>query len=254
MNLAVNARDAMPAGGALALATTRVTLAETGSEAHPDLPPGDYVLLSVSDTGVGMTDEIKSHIFDAFFTTKPDGTGLGLATCWTIVQQCNAHVRVASELGKGTTFNIYFPGVADVVEAPVRPLEFAAPPGGTELILVVEDEPAVREVACTILESLGYEVLRAANGQDGLRVAQQHAGRPIRLVLTDIAMPQMSGKVMAEWLKTSYPEISILFTSGYTNDAMARDGALDAHVEFLAKPYTIADLAAKVRGLLDSAS
>ncbi len=254
MNLAVNARDAMTAGGVLAIATKRVTVIDTGPAVLPALPPGDYVMLSVSDTGIGMTDEVKARIFQPFFTTKADGTGLGLATCQTIVQQSDAHIRVSSESGKGTTFEVYFPRAAEMVDTPARALQPATLPGGTELILVVEDEPAVREVACTVLESLGYEVLQASNGQDGLRVAHEHEGPPIRLVLTDVAMPQMSGKVMAEWLKADDPDIRILFTSGYTSDAVVRDGVLDADVGFLAKPYTIAALAAKVRELLDGSS
>ncbi|MGK2858302.1 MAG: PAS domain S-box protein [Thermoanaerobaculia bacterium] len=254
LNLAVNARDAMSGGGVLTIATKNVTATEAGSEVPLAVPPGDYVMLSVSDTGCGMTDEVKAHIFEAFFTTKADGTGLGLATCWTIVRQVNAHVQVASELGKGTTFDVYFPAIADVVAVQTRSIQPETLPSGTELILVVEDEPAVREVACTVLESLGYEVLQASNGREGLRVAQEHTGAPIRLVLTDVAMPQMSGKVMAEWMKTSYPDIGILFTSGYTNEIVVRDGVLDADVGFLAKPYTIAELAAKVRGLLDGSS
>jgi CheY-like chemotaxis protein len=254
MNLAVNARDAMPDGGVLTIASKSMTVAETVPEVGLAVPPGEYVKLSVSDTGVGMTDEVKARIFESFFTTKPDGTGLGLATCWTIVQQSDALVRVASELGKGTTFDIYFPRIADMVDVPDRPLQSPKRLRGSELILLVEDEPAVRKVACRVLTSLGYQVLQAVNGQDGLRVAREHKGSPIELVLTDVAMPQMSGRVMAEWLKASYPDIRILFTSGYTNDPNALDDALDDDVGFLAKPYTIAELSAKVRGLLDMPS
>jgi PAS domain S-box-containing protein len=256
MNLAVNARDAMPTGGVLTITLNDVSMTESGSEVPDAVPAGEYVMLSVSDTGVGMTDEVKASIFEPFFTTKTDGTGLGLAICWTVVQQCGAHVRVASEVGKGTTFDIYFPSIADAVDVPTRPLEPATMPTGTELILVVEDDPAVRNVACTVLDSLGYAVLQAENGQDGLRVAHEHEHKApaIRMVLTDIAMPHMSGRVMAEWLKASYPDIRILFTSGYTNDDIARDGTLDPGVGFLAKPYTMVALATKVRDLLDAAS
>ena len=256
LNLVVNARDAMPTGGVLTIALKDVTVTETGPEVPDALPAGEYAMLSVSDTGVGMTDEVKATIFEPFFTTKTDGTGLGLATCWTVIQQCDAHVRVASEVGRGTTFDIYFPSIADAVDAPARPLQPVSMPTGTELILVVEDDPAVRNVACTVLESLGYEVLQAENGQDGLRVAHEHKDKepPIRMVLTDIAMPHMSGRVMAEWLKASYPDIRILFTSGYTNDSIAWNGTFDPDIGFLAKPYTIVALAAKVRGLLDAPS
>lgn len=254
MNMVVNARDAMPNGGKIAIATANVTLVEGDASAPKSALPGDYVMLSISDTGTGMTEEIKARLFEAFFTTKPKGkgTGLGLATCQTIVEQSGGHITVHSELGKGTTFKVYFPRIAQPLElAPV--LVSAGPlPRGTETLLVVEDEPSVRHLARGLLEAQGYEVLSASNGQDGLHVAREHQGSPIRLVVTDVIMPQMGGKVMAEWLTTTYPDLKILFTSGYTDDAIAQHGVLEAGVEFLAKPYTPSTLTRKVREMLDN--
>jgi PAS domain S-box-containing protein len=255
MNLVVNARDAMPDGGKLTIATNNVTLDEDHARTHPGTIPGDYVLLRVSDTGTGMTDEVKAHLFKAFFTTKPKGkgTGLGLATCQTIVQQSGGHMEVASEVGKGTTFKVYFPRVDLPMDKAASPIQKGPLPRGTETLLVVEDEPAVRHLTHNVLEGLGYEVLRASNGQHALNVAREHKGAPISLVVTDVIMPHMSGKVMAEWLKSSYPDIKVLFTSGYTDDAIAHQGMLDTGVAFLPKPYTPSTLARKVREMLDSA-
>jgi CheY-like chemotaxis protein len=254
MNLVVNARDAMPNGGKLTIATNNVTLDENYARTHTGAIPGDYVMLSVSDTGTGMTDEVKARLFEAFFTTKPKGkgTGLGLATCQTIVQQSGGHIGVYSEIGKGTTFKIYFPRVEQPLDDAARTVQTGPLPRGTETLLVVEDEPSVRHLTRGVLETQGYEVLSASNGQDALHVAREHKGSPIRLVVTDVIMPLMGGEVMAEWLKTTYPDLKILFTSGYTDDAITHHGVLDAGVEFLAKPYTPAILARKVRELLDT--
>jgi two-component system, cell cycle sensor histidine kinase and response regulator CckA len=254
MNLVVNARDAMSNGGRLIIATSNARLDENYAHAHKCVIPGDYVLLSVSDTGTGMTDEVKKRLFEAFFTTKPvgKGTGLGLATCQTIIQQCSGHIEVQSEVGKGTTFKIYFPRVEQPVDISTKPAATSLLPRGTETLLLVEDEPSVRHLACSILEAQGYIVLRANNGQDALHVAREHRGPPIRLVVTDVIMPLMSGKVMAEWLKATYPDLKILFTSGYTDDAIAHHGVLEKGVAFLSKPYTPATLARKVRAMLDN--
>jgi two-component system cell cycle sensor histidine kinase/response regulator CckA len=255
MNLVVNARDAMPNGGKLTIATGNVAFDENDAHIHSDIIlPGDYVMLSVSDTGTGMTDEVKKCLFEAFFTTKPlgKGTGLGLATCQTIIQQCNGHIEVQSELGKGTTFKIYFPRVNQTLDVAAKTANTSLPPRGTETLLLVEDDPSVRHLACSILEGQGYTVLRANNGQDALHVAREHKGLPIRLVVTDVIMPLMNGKVMAEWLKATYPDLKILFTSGYTDDAIAQHGVLDAGVAFLSKPYSPATLARKVRAMLDN--
>jgi len=275
MNLAVNARDAMPNGGKLAIATSNVTLGEndttphespgsagvspasrapeTGTRRRDASAPRSYVLLTVSDTGTGMTPEVKARMFEALFTTKPvgKGTGLGLATCQTIVQQSGGHIEVDSEVGKGTTFRIYFPRVDRPVDAAAGPDEAGPIPHGTETVLLVEDELPVRQLAWHLLESLGYQVLGANNGQEALQLIQKYQGPPIRLAITDVVMPRMGGKAMADWLKTNHPGIKILFTSGYTDDALAKQDALEPGVAFLAKPYTSAALAFKVRAILD---
>ena len=254
MNLIVNARDAMPDGGKLTIATNNITLDEAHTRAHPGAIPGDYVMLRVSDTGTGMTEEVKARLFEAFFTTKPKGkgTGLGLATCQTIVQQSGGHMEVASEVGKDTTFKVYFPRVDLPLDSVATSIPKGPLPRGTETLLVVEDEPAVRHLTHNVLETLGYEVLRASNGQHALNVAREHKGAPISLVVTDVIMPHMSGKVMAEWLKSTYPDIKVLFTSGYTDDAIAHHGVRDPGVAFLPKPYTPSTLARKVREMLDA--
>ena len=254
MNLVINARDAMPNGGKLTIETCDVTLAEDYAYAHTNVIPGDYVMLAVSDTGAGMTDEVKKRLFEAFFTTKPKGkgTGLGLATCLTIMKQSGGHIGVYSEEGKGTTFKVYFPRAEQTLNVAADPAPTGPLPHGTETLLVVEDEPALRQLAHGVLTTHGYEVLVATNGQDGLRVAREHQGSPIRLAVTDVIMPQMGGKVMADWLKATYPDIKVLFTSGYTDDAIVQHGVLDPGVAFLPKPYSPATLTRKVREMLDA--
>jgi two-component system, cell cycle sensor histidine kinase and response regulator CckA len=275
MNLVVNARDAMPNGGQITIATTNVTLDENhspcgvgvgtspdgvppltpqGKHTHTGAVPGDYVMLSVSDTGTGMTQEAKARLFEPFFTTKPKGkgTGLGLLTCQTIVQQSGGHIGVYSEAGKGTTFKIFLPRVDLPLDTDTQFVKAGPLPRGTETLLLVEDEPSLRHLASGILEAQGYTLLRANNGQEGLRAAREWKGQPIRLVITDVIMPQMGGKVMAEWLKTTYPDLKILFTSGYTDDTISRHGVLEPGVAFLPKPYTPAALTHKVRAMLDN--
>ena len=178
---------------------------------------------------------------------------MGLLTCQTIIRQSGGHIDVSSELGKGTTFKIYFPRSGGSARVATRSLPQAGPVcRGTETLLVVEDEPSLRDLAHGVLRAQGYNVLTAPNGQDALRVAREHKGPPIALVVTDVIMPQMGGKVMAEWLKTTYPDLKVLFTSGYTEDAIAHHGVLDRGVEFLPKPYSPASLARKVREMLDA--
>ncbi|HTB83185.1 MAG TPA: PAS domain S-box protein [Candidatus Sulfotelmatobacter sp.] len=254
MNLVVNARDAMPEGGRLTIATSEATLADSYADTHPGVIPGDYVMLSVSDTGTGMTDEVKAHLFEAFFTTKPKGkgTGLGLATCQTIMQQSGGHIAVDSEVGRGTTFKVYFPRVEQPLGVAARLVQPGPLPRGTETLLVVEDDSAVRQLARNILEKLGYEVLSAANGEEGLRIAEGHKGAPIRLVVTDVIMPLMGGREMGEWLKTTYPDLKILYTSGYTDNIIAPPGLLESGTAFLQKPYTPGSLARTVRAMLDN--
>jgi two-component system cell cycle sensor histidine kinase/response regulator CckA len=254
MNLVVNARDAMPLGGKLTVATTNATLDENYAGKHEGVVPGDYVMLSVSDTGTGITDEVKAHLFEAFFTTKPKGkgTGLGLATCQTIVKQCGGHIGVYSEPDKGATFKIYFPRVEQPLDGTARAVQTGPLPRGTETLLVVEDEPAVRHLTCSVLEAQGYNVLRANNGKDGLRAARDLKGQPISLVITDVIMPLMGGDEMAKALKETYPDLKILFTSGYTDAAIAHHGVLEPDVVFLSKPFAPATLVRKVREMLDA--
>jgi two-component system, cell cycle sensor histidine kinase and response regulator CckA len=256
MNLVVNARDAMLQGGKLEIKTGVATRDDDYTQTHPDVKPGDYVTLSVSDTGMGMTDEVKERLFEAFFTTKGEGkgTGLGLVTCQTIIRQSDGHIDVSSELGKGTTFKIYFPQVAKQTSVALETVQKISPVrGGTETLLIVEDDPSLRHLAQGVLKGQGYDVLTAPNGQDALRVAREHQGTPISLVITDVIMPRMGGKMMAEWLKVTIPGLKVLFTSGYTDDAMAENGVLEKGIEFLPKPYSPASLARRVRDLLDMA-
>ena len=257
MNLVVNARDAMLNRGKLHIETSTTRLDEKYALGHPETVAGDYVVLSIGDTGMGMSDKVKTRLFEAFFTTKPagKGTGLGLVTCQTIMRESGGHIDVSSEVGKGSTFKVYFPRI----EQTSLPAEGQAPKSapvlrGTETILVVEDDPSLRHLAKGVLKAQGYTVLTAPNGQDALRVAREHTASPIRLVVTDVIMPRMGGKVMAEWLKISFPDLKVLFTSGYTEDAIAHHGVLDPGIEFLPKPYSPGSLAREVRDLLDKTS
>ncbi len=243
----------MPDGGRLSIEINNVTLDENYARAHPGTAPGDYVLLGVTDTGTGMSSQVKAHLFEAFFTTKPKGkgTGLGLATCQTIIRQSGGHIDVESEEGKGATFRIYFPRIEQPLDAAPGPIPAGPLARGTETLLIVEDDPAVRHLARSILEAQGYEMLTASNGQDGLHAAREHQGPPISLVLTDVIMPVMGGLVMAEWLKTTYPGIKVLFTSGYMDEAIAQQAILGPDIAFLPKPYTAGTLVRKVREMLD---
>ncbi len=252
VNLAVNARDAMPNGGKLIIETANVTLGEEYARRHPGAEPGDYVLLAVSDTGVGMTDEVKAHLFEPFFTTKGPGkgTGLGLATVYGIVKQHGGNIYAYSEPGKGTTFKIYLPAVRAEAERLPRRDDEGIIPGGTETVLVVEDEPLVRSMIMRTLREQGYRILEAANGNEALRLAEEYEGE-IHLLLTDVVMPQMGGKELQERLAALRPGIRALFVSGYTDNAIAHRGILDPGVAFLQKPFTSAALARKVRQVLD---
>jgi signal transduction histidine kinase len=255
MNLVVNARDAMPNGGRLTIESGRATLGLAKARDGSAVGPGDYVLLTITDSGIGMSDEVKARIFEAFFTTKPagKGTGLGLATCQVIVRQCGGHIDVFSQPGGGTTFKIYFPRTEQPPSVIDRPEEPGWNQwGGTETVLVVEDDPILRQLAQDILRSQGYTVLGAANGQEALRMVQEHRGPPLALVITDVIMPRLGGKAMAESLRSSHPHLRVLFTSGYTEDAIAHLGVLDEKVEFLPKPFAPLALIRKVRELLDA--
>ncbi len=248
-NLAVNARDAMPEGGRLLVEVSRVEIAETQDVG---LPPGRYALLAVSDTGAGMDSETMAQIFEPFFTTKMEGTGLGLATVHGIVSQSGGAIWVYSEVGDGTTFKVYLPLVAApgaVAEAPVLP---AAPaPGAGETIMLIEDAGQVREIVRQMLVASGYHVLAAADGEHALRIAGGYPAR-IDLLLTDLVMPGMSGRAVADSLRRLQPGISVLYMSGYTDDAVVRRGVLARGTAFLQKPFSSQELAARVRELLDA--
>lgn len=253
MNLVVNARDAMLDGGKLIIATSNIKLDQSYVDRHPGSISGNFVMLSVSDTGTGISEEVKLHMFEAFYTTKPisKGTGLGLATCQTIAQQSGGYIGVYSEIGTGTTFKVFFPNVEEPCEPAGKANQVELIPRGTETLLVVEDEPALRNLAVSVLRTQGYDVLEASNGQEALRVAREHTGPPILLVVTDVIMPLMGGKVMASWLRATHPDLRILFTSGYTEAAVSVHGIMEAGVEFLPKPYTPVLLASRVRAMLD---
>jgi signal transduction histidine kinase len=253
MNLTVNARDAMPNGGKVLIRTVNQTIDQTRPGDLPVLNPGKYVVLAITDTGTGMTPEVKAHLFEPFFTTKPPGkgTGLGLATCFGIVKQSAGYIQVESEPGKGTTFKLYFPQVEEAV-APAVMANLASPvTGGTETVLLVEDEAIVRELAVATLSEQGYTILEAGNGEEGLRIARQYNGK-IDLVFTDVVMPVMGGKAMADTLRGFRPDTKVLFTSGYSEEVVGDHGVLRPGIEFLQKPYLPATLARRVREVLDA--
>src|SRR5580700_9798357 len=256
MNLAVNARDAMPSGGKLTIETSNVSLDEEYSRFHAPLRPGDYVMLTISDTGMGMDSETQSRIFEPFFTTKgPKGTGLGLSTVYGIVKQSGGYIWLYSEPGKGTTFKIYLPRVAEAVEKPARvaaAAESASGEPGIETILLVEDEANLRYLARQFLEKQGYQVIEAADGAVAMQIAVAHEG-VIHLLLTDVIMPGMNGRELARGISEIRPNVKVLYMSGYTENVIGRNGMLDAGVRLLQKPFTLRDLKSKVREVLDSA-
>jgi PAS domain S-box-containing protein len=253
VNLAVNARDAMPQGGRLTIETRNAELDEAYAERHPEVRPGRYVRVSVIDSGHGMDAATKSRIFDPFFTTKEPGrgTGLGLAMVYGFVKQSEGHIEVYSEPGSGTTFNVYLPRAEGKVPAERAAAEHTNVAEGDETVLLVEDEDAVRSLARRVLRSCGYTVLEAHNGDQALLVAQGHQAR-IHLLLTDLVMPRMSGRELADLLLEARPEVRVLFMSGYTDEAVLRHGVQEANVAFLQKPFSPATLARKVRDVLDS--
>ncbi len=253
LNLAVNARDAMPNGGRLTIETANVSLNEAYAASHPNVLPGDYVLFAMSDTGVGMSPAICARIFEPLFTTKGPGkgTGLGLTTVHSIVAQAGGHIQVYSEFGRGTTFRIYLPQVEDPVLSSQSYSHLRTIPRGNETVLLVEDEDSVRKLAHHVLELSGYKVLQAANGEEALSLAHGHAG-PIHLLLTDVVMPHLGGRLLADRLLLIKPQAKVLFLSGYTNDAIVRHGVLESELAFLQKPFTTGALAQKVREVLDT--
>ncbi len=253
MNLAVNARDAMPKGGKLTIETTNVELDETYVHSHGPVKPGPYVMLAVCDTGIGMDSQTQSRIFEPFFTTKEQGkgTGLGLSTVYGIVKQTGGYIWVYSEPGRGATFKIYLPRVEEVAET-IEPRKVPAKlHEGTESILLVEDEERVRKLTRRILEANGYKVLVATRGDEALRICGEHKGA-IHLLLTDVVMPEMSGPEVANQLSLLRAEMRVLYMSGYTDDAVVRHGMLEPGMAFLQKPFTPEILLSKVREVLDS--
>ena len=253
MNMAMNARDAMPNGGKLTLETSNVSFEQESVGRYPELCAGDYVMLAITDTGAGMSEEVKARAFEPFFSTKEvgQGSGLGLSTCYGIVKQSGGHISVYSEQGRGATFKIYLPQAQHQAKIPMPRLNSPDLPRGTETILLVEDDPALREMAGTLLKRLGYTVLSAANGIEALSLKRQATTGHIDVFFTDVVMPHMSGKELADRVQVLYPHTRILFTSAYTENAIVHQGMLDKGVALLQKPFTPSALAHKLREVLD---
>jgi two-component system cell cycle sensor histidine kinase/response regulator CckA len=252
MNLIVNARDAMPSGGKITLETANVDLDQAYAREHPSVVPGPYVMLAVSDTGFGMTPEVRERIFEPFFTTKPKGrgTGLGLATVYGIVKQSDGNVWVYSEPGVGTTFKVYLPRTSGAPES-LQPKGESAVRGGHETILLVEDDERVRKLVHEMLMRSGYTVILASSPEEALNLAVSVTDR-VDLLLTDVVMPGMSGRLLAERIADRHPEIRVLYMSGYTDDAIVHHGVLDPGVAFLQKPFTPATFARAIREALEA--
>jgi len=255
LNLAVNARDAMPNGGKLTIETADVELDQDYADLHLSVVPGSYVMLSVSDTGVGMTPEVRDRVLEPFFTTKEKGkgTGLGLSTVYGIVKQSGGNIWIYSEPGQGSTFKIYLPRVEEEVDSMLQSSVVGnKPQQGSETILLVEDEKMVRNLALTILKRQGYKVLEAENGDNALSIAQEQDANSIHLLLTDVVMPGMSGHELSERLKPQCPGMRVIYMSGYTDEAIVEKHGLSAPgIHFLQKPFPPDTLVKKVRSVLD---
>jgi two-component system cell cycle sensor histidine kinase/response regulator CckA len=254
LNLCVNARDAMPKGGRLTIETANIILDEEYTRQRSEVTPGEYVMLAVSDNGSGMPPEVRARLFEPFFTTKElgKGTGLGLATCHGIVKQSGGHIAVYSELGVGTTFKVFLPRVNAQEQAPVKAKPVEITPRGTETVLLVEDEPMLRELGMGYLTELGYSVLSATNGRQALNLLHANAGKKIDILVSDLIMPEMGGRDLANFMQSVSPQTKVLFCSGYTEDATNLRGTMGSQAAFIPKPYTISALAIKVREVLDS--
>lgn len=252
LNLALNARDAMPRGGQLTIETSNVILDASYALIRPEVQSGDYVLLALSDTGSGMDANTKAHLFEPFFTTKTlgKGTGLGLATVYGIIKQSAGYIYAYSEPGHGATFKVYLPGVDEAADLPPEPVA-ARSLSGTETLLLVEDNVSIRTMSQLILTQNGYTVLQAGDGPEALQLARSHAGR-IELLVTDVVMPGMSGSQLADQLTQTRPDTRVLYLSGYTDETVHRHGLLNSGLSFLQKPFTPSVLLHKVRQLLDS--
>jgi CheY-like chemotaxis protein len=252
LNMAVNSRDAMPQGGRLTISTANAVLDHHLLRINGQARSGDAVLLSVHDTGCGMDELTRARIFEPFFTTKEvgKGTGLGLATVYGIVSQSNGHIEVSSEVGRGTTFHIYLPRHQESAPPTAGTAPGSLEPHGTETVLLVEDEDMVRNLLRDILVQAGYSVLEARHGVEAVRVCEQY-GAPIHLVITDVVMPEMGGTELVRRLTHLRPQIKFLYISGYTDDALIRQGVRREEVSFLHKPFTRQILTQKVRDILD---
>jgi signal transduction histidine kinase/CheY-like chemotaxis protein/HAMP domain-containing protein len=255
MNLAVNSRDAMPNGGKLTIETANVTLDQEYARKHIAVKPGHYIMLSVSDTGCGMTPEVRDRVFEPFFTTKEKGkgTGLGLSTVYGIVKQSGGNIWVYSEPSQGTTFKIYLPRVDEPLEQLDKATKTDEIPQGNETILVVEDDEAVRKLAVRVLEKQGYTVLEAQQGNEALNICQQRK-EPVHLILVDVIMPDLSGRQLIDNLKQVWRDFKVLYMSGYTDNAIVHHGVLEKGVNYLQKPFTFEGLARKMREVLDKSS
>jgi CheY-like chemotaxis protein len=253
VNLAVNARDAMPGGGVLTIETGNVFLDEGYSLGHLPAQSGHYVMLAVNDTGVGMDEKTKSQVFEPFFTTKESGkgTGLGLSTVYGIVKQSGGYIWVYSEPGKGSTFKVYIPRTEERVEDPRKAVPLVEDLRGEKTVLVVEDEESILKLSCAVLGGYGYAVLAARGGEDALRIAGKHEGE-ISLLLTDVVMPGMGGREFYERILQQRPKIKVLYMSGYTDNAIVRRGVLDPGTPFLQKPFSPISLARKVKDVLET--
>ena len=255
MNLVVNARDAMPKGGRLTIETTNVTIENDASLDAVGLAPGSYVLLAVRDNGHGMDAETRSHLFEPFFTTKEKGkgTGLGLSTVYGIVKQSGGYLDLESSLGAGSTFTVYLPRLEVIVEPPKAKIPITASFRGEETVLLVEDEDVLRGLLAKFLRLYGYTVLEASHGGEALLACERHQG-PIHLMVTDVVMPRMSGRELADRLIPLRPEMKIIYMSGYTEDTLVQHGVTDQSVAFLQKPFKPIELARRVYAVLHPVS